>query len=325
MRRMLGLTALLIFLAATTAYAGVTIKVGHVVDARHPYQIALQGFKATLERETKGQVQVQLYPSSQLGDDRQLTEGMRLGTVEMAAIPTAPLARFLPDFALFDLPFLFDDYNHAYRFLDSPSGQVFLNKMDSMGIHAFAWWEIGFRHIFNSRRPIREASDLKGLKVRIMENPVYADTFRSLGADPTPIAYSEVYTALQQKTVDAAENSLISYYVMRHYEVAPELALAYYAYLPGMLAASKLWFDRLPKNLQTAIEQAAKTCATYERYIFQANENAVLGTLKAEGVKVSTIDRASFEQAVKDVKAKYITRISDGARLLREIESLRGK
>ncbi len=324
MKKIMFFSTLAVFLfTVSLSYGEVTIKLAHVLDPRHPCHTALLGFKDDLEKKTNGEIKVQIFHSSQLGNDRQLVEGLKMGTVHMAVNNTANYSRFIPEFGLFDLPFVFEDHEQANKFYETETAQMFFKKAEDIGIMPFAWWSWGFRHFYNSKKPIKNISDMQGMKIRIMESPVYADTFRALGADPTPMAYSEVYTALQQKTVDGAENALIAYYAMRHSEVAPYLSLSYYVHLQGIFGASKKWFDGLAEKHQKEIAEAAKTCALYYRHIFQASEEQIVATLKGEGVEVTTMSREGFEEAIEPVKAKYAQKIKDGEKVLSFINSLK--
>jgi tripartite ATP-independent transporter DctP family solute receptor len=324
MKKIMFLTLISVcFFCVQVSYAEVTIKLAHVLDPRHPCHTALLGFKDDLENRTNGEIKVQIFHSSQLGNDRQLVEGLKMGTVHMAVNNTANYSRFIPEFGLFDLPFVFENPEHAQRFYETETAQSFFEMAEDIGIKPLAWWSWGFRHFYNSKKLIKNISDMKGMKIRIMESPVYADTFRALGADPTPMAYSEVYTALQQKTVDGAENALIAYYAMRHSEVAPYLSLSYYVHLQGIFGASKIWFDQLEKKHQQIIEEAAKTCARYYNQIFHASEEQVLATLKGEGVEIVTMSQEGFEDAIGPVKKKYAKKIEGGEEALSIIEGLK--
>src|SRR5699024_5676593 len=174
----------------------------------HPYTKGLEEFSRLVSEKSDGQVTVDHFHSSQLGDERDMIEGLQLGTLEMALVSTAPLSSFTKDFLVFDLPFIFEDSQAARNVLDGEIGEELFEKLDDQFIIGLAYWENGFRSVSNSRGPVEKPEDMKGLKIRTMENPVHMASFRAMGASPTPMAFGELFTALQQKTIDGQENPL---------------------------------------------------------------------------------------------------------------------
>ena len=203
----------------------VVLKLGHAVAPEHPYHLGAVRYSELVAQRTKNKVKIDVYPSTQLGNERDMVEGLQLGTIDLVVTSTGPLGGFVPRIFVVDLPFLFRDREHAYKVLDGSIGRELLDAFSAKGIRGLAFWENGFRQMTNSVRPIEKPEDLKGIKIRTMENKVHLSAFRAFGASPTPMAWSEVYTALQQKTIDAQENPIAIIYFQKIYEVQKYLGL----------------------------------------------------------------------------------------------------
>lgn len=211
-----------LFLAyASSSYAeGIRIKLAHAMtEDSFTHIAAAQYFKPFVEERSNGQIEVQIFPNAQLGSDRQIVEGVRLGTIEMANCASGTAAVFAPALSIWDLPFIFEDRAEAYKVLDGPFGQKISDSLTRVGLRNLVWLETGFRNITNNVKPITSPKDLNGIKLRTMENPVFIETFRELGANPTPMAFGELYTGLQQGTVDGQENPITHIYMQKFYEV----------------------------------------------------------------------------------------------------------
>jgi tripartite ATP-independent transporter DctP family solute receptor len=212
-----------------TSAEKITLKIAHVVDPTHHYQIGAEYFKKLVEEKTQGRVEVQIFPSSQLGNERAILEGMKMGSIEMGVITSGALSGFVPEYAVLDLGYLFKDVDEAMNVLNGPIGEEFSQKMVDNGIRNLGTLRYGFRSVY-ANKPINSPEDLKGMKIRTMENPAHMDIFKALGANPTPMGYGELYTALQQKVVDGAENLPDLFYNSKHYEVAKEYSLTNQVY-----------------------------------------------------------------------------------------------
>jgi tripartite ATP-independent transporter DctP family solute receptor len=254
---------------------------------------------------TKNKVKVDLYPSTQLGNERDLVEGLQLGTIDLVVTSTGPVGGFVPKMFVVDLPFLFRNREHAYKVLDGPIGKDLLAALSAKGIKGLAFWENGFRQITNHVRPIDKPEDLKGIKIRTMENKVHLASFRAFGASPTPMAWSEVYTALQQKTIDAQENPIAIIYHQKIFEVQKYIALTGHFYSPALLLMSEKTFTGLSKNVQKIMTDIALECATYERNLLRDSEAKQLSELKAKGMQVTTPDKKPFQDAATSVYKEF--------------------
>ena len=196
-----------------TSGAEFVLKLGHACSSKHPYNQGAQLFKETVEAKTEGKVVVELYPESQLGAERDMIEGLQMGTLEMCLVSTSPLSSYTDAFLAFDLPYLFTTKEQARAACDSDVAQEMLDTLSANGLHGLCYFENGFRHFTNNDHVIDDPSDLKGMKIRVMENPIMMDTITALGGAPTPMAFNELYTALQQNTIDGEENPIGQIYV----------------------------------------------------------------------------------------------------------------
>ena len=311
MKRILGvaLTATFIFLTFVTnlSFAAQTInlKLGHAVAPEHPYHLGAVKFADLVAKNSGNKIKIDVYPSTQLGNERDMVEGLQLGTIDLVVTSTGPLGGFVPKMFVVDLPFLFRDREHAYKVLDGPIGRELLDAFAAKGIKGLAFWENGFRQITNNVRPIEKPEDLKGIKIRTMENKVHLAAFRAFGASPTPMAWSEVYTALQQKTIDGQENPIAIIYHQKIYEVQKYLALTGHFYSPTPLLMSLKVFNSLPRDLQKIMLDAALECATYERNLLRDSEAKQLAEIKAKGILVTTPNKKAFQEAASPVYKEF--------------------
>ncbi len=283
----------------------VVLKLGHAVAPEHPYHLGAVRYSDLVAQRTKSKVKIDVYPSTQLGNERDMVEGLQLGTIDLVVTSTGPLGGFVPRMFVVDLPFLFRDREHAYKVLDGPIGRELLDAFSAKGIKGLAFWENGFRQMTNSVRPIEKPEDLRGIKIRTMENKVHLSAFRAFGASPTPMAWSEVYTALQQKTIDAQENPIAIIYFQKIYEVQKYLALTDHFYSPTPLLMSLKGFNNLPKNIQKIMLDTAMECATFERNLLRDNEAKQLAEIKAKGMQVTLPNKKPFQDAVVPVYKEF--------------------
>ncbi len=295
------------------------IKLAHVVNAKDAFNIAAEKFKQVVERKTGGKIRIKIYPNAQLGDERTLIEGMQMGTIDMGVITDGPIANFLPEIAVFEMPFLFNTPDEAYYILDGPIGQKVLKDLEKVNLHGLAFAERGFRNITNSKRPVRTAADVKGLKIRVMENPLYVDTFKALGANVVPMAWGDCLTALKQGTIDGQENPVVVIYSFKFWECQKYMTLDRHTYAPATILMSlKLWKSLTPKEkyiFTLAADEAADAARDYDN----KNEAEQLKIIEQHGMKViKNPDIASFRKAVEPVYKKYGAKFGD---LLTQIQN----
>lgn len=278
----------------------------HTSPPDHPYTLGMVRYAELVKQRTNGRVAIQIHHSRELGDERQVVEGLQLGTIHLTVTSTGPLGGFVPEMNVVDLPFLFRDGGHAYKVLDGDIGRSLLNRFDAVGIKGLAFWENGFRHITTAKKPIREPNDMRGLKIRVMENKVHQAAFRQLGSDATPMAWGEVFTSLQQGLLDAQENPIPIIYTFKLYEVQKFLSLTGHVYSPAPVLMSKKTWDRMPPGIQKIMLDTAVEVATYQRGLIHEQERKQIGELRAKGMTViENPDRAAFREAMKPVFEQF--------------------
>jgi tripartite ATP-independent transporter DctP family solute receptor len=272
----------------------------HTTTPDHPYTLGMVRYAQLVRERSRGRINITVHHSRQLGDERQVVEGLQLGTIHLTVTSTGPLGGFVPAINVLDLPFLFRDGAHAHAVLDGEIGQGLLRKFTDVGITGLAFWENGFRHMTSAKKPIRAPEDLKNLKVRVMENKVHQAAFRQLGADATPMAWGEVFTSLQQGLLDAQENPIPIIATFKLHEVQKYLSLTGHVYSPAPLLLSRKVWDRLPPELQKVMRDTAMEVARVERSLVRSQEQKQLGELKAKGmVVIESPDKAAFREAMR--------------------------
>ena len=289
-----------------------TIRAGIGLNDKHPQYLGLLKFKEIVEEKTNGQIIVETYHSGQLGDDRTMTEALQLGTQEVVIPSTAPLANFVPEFSVFDFPFLFPNEQVADKVLDGEVGQKFLDKLSDQNLVGLSYWENGFRQVSNSKTPIASAADFKGLKLRTMENDLHLEAFRALGANPTPMAFTELFTAMQQGTVDGQENPFATIYLSKFYEVQDYVSNTNHIYSPFVFLMSKTFYDGLTEEQQKIVKDASVEAGLYERQLNREANAKYIEDLQAEGVTYTEIgpeQYAEMKELVQPVIDKYADKI----------------
>ena len=310
-RRWVGILLFLFILSMVWVSQGpcqeksVGLKLGHAVAVEHPYHLGAVKFAELVAQRTKNRVKVDVYPSTQLGNERDMVEGLQLGTIDLVVTSTGPLGGFVPKMFVVDLPFLFRDREHAYKVLDGAIGRDLLDAFAVKGIKGLAFWENGFRQITNNVRPIEKPDDLKGIKIRTMENKVHLASFKAFGASPTPMAWSEVYTALQQRTIDAQENPIAIIYHQKIAEVQKYLTLTGHFYSPTPLLMSLKAFNGLSKEFQKIFMDTAIECATYERNLLRDSEDKQVAELKTKGMQVTLPNKKPFQDSAASVYKEF--------------------
>lgn len=283
----------------------IDIKLAHVVNEQDSFHLAATKFKELAEKYTNGEVKVTIYPNAVLGDERTLLERMKMGIVDAAIITNGPFINFVPKFGAIDLPFLFRDPEHAYAVLDGPIGDQLFAEAEKQGWKGLAWAERGFRNLTNSKHPVNSPADMKGLKIRLMQNPIYVDSFKALGANAVPMAWTEALTALQQGTIDGQENPLNVIVSFKLYDSQKYMTITRHAYAPAPLIMSMVTWKKLKPAQQEAVMKAAKEAAQFERDFNNANEAQWLKDLAAKGMKIATPDLKPFLAAVQPVYKQY--------------------
>lgn len=308
----LSSVAALLVSASLTFAAPVTLKLGHIAEPENVYGQGADHFAKLVKERSNGEIDIQVFPSSQLGNQRDLVEGLGLGTVDMTLTGTAVMGNFVPEVAVFDLPFIFRDTDHAYKALDTV-GMDLAKKGEDQGMITLAIWENGVRHMTNNKRAVKTPEDMKGLKMRVMEQPVYIEMMKSLGASPTPMAMSELYTALQKGVIDGQENPLGHIATKRFNEVQKHLSLTGHTYAAEPLLISKTAWNKLTPEQQEILRQAAIDTRDWERRLCRDLEGKFLQQIKDAGTTEinDDVDKAAFAKATRPVWDMYIKKFGD--------------
>lgn len=275
------------------------------------YGDAGKAFAAKIDELSGGDIEISLKPAGALGGERDVIEGLQIGTVELTISSTGPIGNFVPAVYALDFPFLFKDYDSAHAVLDGEIGDEILAEFTDYGIIGLAWAENGFRHVTNSAHPIRTPEDMKGLKLRTMENEVHIAAFEDLGAAPTPMSWTEVITSLQQGTIDGQENPIPIVTANNMWEVQKNISLTGHVYSPALVAMSRIHWDGLSEEEQGWFREAAHAAAEASRATVARTEAEGIALMKENGMEVvEDPDKEAFAKAVEPVYDEYGPRYS---------------
>jgi len=292
--------------AAAGAQAQTILKIGYATSATSHYGVGSTVFCDEIEKGTQGRYKCQQFPNSALGGEREQIEAVQLGTQDLVNTSTGPLGNFVPEVRIVDIPFLFRDYDHARKVMDGPIGQDLSRLMAAKGLINLAWTENGFRHMTNSKRPITQASDADGLKMRTMENRVHMEGYKTFGILPTPMPFPELFTALQQGTVDGQENPIPVILSSKFSQVQKHLSLTGHVYSPAALIISPAVWNRLSAADKAIFTEAAKKGAAAQRKKVNDDEASGIAQLRAEGMQVvERVNGESFRRAVAPAYAAF--------------------
>jgi len=274
-------------------------------SATDPLAMSARAFKEALERQSGGTMQVQLYPNRQLGDDKQLVEGTRFGTVDAAVVTNAVTAQTEPAFGVLDLPFLFENEAHVHKVLDGAVGDELAKRMASKGVVVLGYFEGGFRSMINNTRPVSQPADLQGVKVRVMQNPIYIDLVNSLGGAAVPMAWGETITAIQQGTIDGLELPVALIEPLKVSEFAKYLSLTNHTFTAYELLMNKRLLDKMTPQQQAWVRAAAKEAVKEQRQAMAGQTPKALASLQKTSMQVNPIaEVASFRSAVAPIYDK---------------------
>ena len=290
---------------SSSAMAEQTIKVAYALAKNSHYGAAADAMEKSLAESTNGKFKVQHFENSALGGEREVIEGLQLGTIDAAVLSTGAILNFVPQVGVFDIPFLFRDLEHARKVLDSQLGQDMLKEFNKRGLVAVAWGEQGFRHMTNNKHPINTPADLKGLKIRTTENPIHILAFSELGMLPTPMAWPEVQTALQQGTIDGQENPTSVIVSAKLNQQQKFMSLTAHVYAPGVIVYSPSVYNALTDEEKAKFDEAGKLAAKAMRDFVDNVEKDGVQTLKDAGMQVNEVDRKPFAEIVQKVYPEY--------------------
>jgi len=293
-------------LSAAPAMSQTVLKMGYATPTGSHYWVGSNTFCEQVEKGTQGRYKCQQFPNSALGGEREMIEAVQLGTLDLVNTSTGPLGNFVPETRIVDIPFLFRDYDHARKVMDGQVGQDLLAKMRAKGLIGLAWTENGFRHMTNNKRPIVTAQDAAGLKMRTMENKVHMEGYKTFGILPTPMAFPELFTALQQGTVDGQENPIPVILSAKFAQVQKYLSLTGHVYSPAVIILSPNVWNKLSDADKKVFLEAAKAGSAAQRKKVNDDEANGIAILKKDGMQVTEkVDGDSFRKAAAPAYVQF--------------------
>ena len=308
LRRLALATLTALAFCSQAAHAEVKAKIGHAMPDTHPQAMAMNKFSELASQYTNNNVKVQVFHNAVLGSDEKQLQAVQAGTQELYIGTLSPLASKVKEVQIWDLPFMFANEKEVYAVLDGNSSKQIFQKIESSGLVGLTWTGMGFRNLSNSKRAVTKLEDVSGLKVRVMANPVALETWKSIGANAVPMAFSEVFPALETKALDGQENPLVHMYANKMQEVQKYISLTNHVYTPVALVASKKFWDTLSAADKAGLQKAATEAGLLQRRYLEEGDKDVVGKFKTAGVTVSPVAAAELsriQDKVKPVVTKF--------------------
>jgi tripartite ATP-independent transporter DctP family solute receptor len=290
---------------SSEAAAKYKMKYAGVGSDTHPNTKAAAELAAFLAEKSNGELEMSVFRNAALGGDRQVTEGMQIGTVELGVVGSSVLVAFEPKVGVFDFPFIFKTEEAAYKALDGEVGDTIRELLLKKGLRVLAYGTNGYRHTTNSRNPIHKPEDLKGLKIRTMENPIFVEMFKLMGASPTPMSFSELFTALQQKTVDAQENPILLIYSSKLYEAQKYISKTGHVYAVAPLLMSETFYQSLPPEHQKTVIEGGKFFEKRQRELMHENEELFETEMRKAGIEINELTSEEKDEFIKTCQEIY--------------------
>ncbi|MCE3026666.1 TRAP transporter substrate-binding protein [Salinicola sp. DM10] len=301
-----GLLGLTFALTLGTAHAqDYNLKLGHTGAPNHHFETISTQYADLVSERTNGHVKITTYPSDSLGKQTELVEGTMIGTNDMVLTSDAVLSNMVPEVGVINLPFLFRDSEHVRHVLDGKIGEELAERVKAQGAVVIGWWENGFRHVTNDKQPITRPDDLKGMKIRVPEGPVFVETFKALGANPTPIPFSELYSALQLGVVDGQENPPAHILTQKFYEVQDYVSRTGHIYLSSPVLINRTLFESMPAEYQQILLDTGREMAAKHTQLVLAQEDEQWREIAAMGMEIDDVDKGPFVEATRPVIDKY--------------------
>jgi tripartite ATP-independent transporter DctP family solute receptor len=283
-------------------------KLASLTSVDHTYNQGAARFAELVKERSKGRIEIVIYPDGQLAKgERELLEAVQQGSIDFYVGSTGPVGGFSPSMGILDLPFLFRDYAHVDKILDGPIGRRLLDDLEKANLKGLAFWENGFRNLTNSKRVVKAPEDARGLKIRTMENKLHLAAWKAVGADPVPMAYGEVYGALQKKTIDGQENPVAVIYTAKFNEVQKYLSLTQHVYSPALVVVSPKTWQTLGPEDRDMLLATAREVAPYQRKLGRDNEERQIAALAAQGMTVTRdINKAAWYRVMEGAMGDFI-------------------
>ena len=321
------------FLVAGSAMAQFSernIKFTNGINEDHPVGAGVKKMQEIITAKSGGKMKITAFWGGMAGGDLQATQALRAGTQEMVCTSSSPLVGIVKELGVFDLPFLFANEKEADAVLDGPAGKYFNAKLEAAGLVNLAYWENGFRNLTNSKRPVAKLEDFEGVKVRVMQNNIFLDTFKTLGTNAVPMAFTELYTAMESKAVDGQDNPVVAFETNRFHEVQKHLSLTRHVYNPLIVLMSKKAWDKLSTDEHQILTEAARETGIEQRRVSREMETKALEKVKAQGTVVTEItpqERVRLRERVRPVTEQYTRELGEPLvkEILAEIDKVRGK
>ena len=282
-----------------------TLRLGHGLDVSHSVHKAMVKMGEDLLKRSGGKLKLEIYPSQQLGTERECLELLQIGSLDMTKVSVGVLENFAPKMKVLGLPFLFRDRQHSFNVLDGPIGEMLLNDGEKYWLKGLGYYDAGSRSFYTMNKPIEKPEDLVGEKIRVMESATAVNMVKALGGSPTPISWGELYTSLQQGVVDGAENNPPSFYLSRHYEVCKYYSLDEHTVLPDVLLMGTYVYDKLNKQERKWLKEAVTESVKYQRILWAEAEEEALREVQKAGVQVIRPDKSLFAEKVKGIFEGY--------------------
>jgi tripartite ATP-independent transporter DctP family solute receptor len=281
------------------------IKLAHSLDITHSVHIAMEYMAERVSEKSDGKLTIDIYPSGQLGSEREALELLQIGSLGMTKVSAATLESFAPDFKVFGLPYIFRDKEHLFQVIDGKIGKKILSEAEKYWLHGLSYYDAGSRSFYTVKKPVNEPKDLQGMKIRVMASNTAVNMIQAFGGSATPISWGELYTALQQGVVDGAENNPPSFYLSRHYEVAKYYTLNEHTMIPDVLLISDFVWDGLSPQEQGWVQEAADESAILQRKLWAKAEEEALAAVKEAGVEIIIPNKEPFAERVEAMYESY--------------------
>ncbi len=296
--RIVILGSLLMLFGCNQQEKAKTLRLAHSLDSAHPVHLAFEFMAEKVAEQSGGKLTIEIYPSGQLGAERELLELLQIGSVDMTKVSSAVMEGFAPEYKVFGLPYLFQDRDHAFRVLDGPVGNRLLEAPENFWLYGLCFYDAGARSFYTRDNQVNTPDDIKGLKIRVMKSIQAVNLVNGLGASATPISWGELYTALQSGVVDGAENNPPSFYTSRHYEICKYYSLNEHTRVPDVLLVSLHTWKKLSDQEKTWLQEATRLSVIFQRELWKKSEEEALETVRKAGVEIHIPDRRPFAEKV---------------------------
>ncbi len=294
---------------------------GHTLPQAHPVHKGILEFQKALEKKSNGTLKVKIFPDAQLGSEREVLELLQIGSVAATKVSAATLSNFVPEYHLLGIPYLFRDKNHQFDVLEGDIGKSILEKGSKFWLRGLCYYDAGSRSFYTSKKAIRTPEDLKGLKIRVMNNQMAINMVNSMGGSATPLAYGELYTAIQQGVVDGAENNPPSFVSSNHYEISKYYTLDQHSSVPDVLLIGTKFWNKLSEEEKIWVQEAADESAQAQKKFWSDSVDESMKVAKAAGVEIIIPEKSLFAEKSKSVVEEFVKEFPEMAPIVNQIKS----